>query len=296
MNTDILLIGAGFAGHVAKEYYGDRAILTELKSVDYDDWVKVFKRHQPRYVLNMAAKTNTAKIENDDAYANEAWIANVQLPVMLAKLATDRGARFGSFSTAMGYHDPKGTKLFVETDPIVEFGQMCRYARQKWEGEKAISNAKDVDQSKVTIFRIHQPFSWYPHPANLLTKLLSRPNLLNEHSSFTCLDDAMPIIDTLLRSEDQSGLFHLANWGTTTHLAIGNKLKSAGLIPSDVELKELSRLELDKMTREKKGAYQPRVIFQTQRLQKLNLQMPKIDVSLNRAIADMAASQTVGVR
>ena len=285
----ILVIGQGFLGRVAKEHFGDRAILSSLNTTEPHLLAALIDSFDPDYVLNAAANTDTHGLERGENRVG-AIAVNMFLALTLAQLCVERGKRVIQPSTGMMIDlGPDGWNKWNENDPPnCPESRLCYYTRQKLAMEHLLLRAGLVDPKAVIVARFHQPFAGLHHPKNLLSKMRTHTTFLDEQSSFTSYEDALTALDQLVQNPDACGLFHLTSPGTISHRQIAVKLKAAGLIDEGVPIEPMTRAELDALVKERGGAYQPRVLMESTRLRSHGIMMENVEFAVDQAIAKMA--------
>lgn len=148
---------------------------------------------------------------------------NVDAQVYLAQWCSQHGVHCTLLSTGFLYNyddahprpsDPSSTALgFTELDPPNWTG--LAYVRLRQEMEEALAPYL----ASVLLLRINLPISRHPHPGNFLQKLVAYPRIASIATSFTVLDEMLPIFTHLLQHR-VVGCFNFTNPSTISHDSI----------------------------------------------------------------------------
>lgn len=201
-------------------------------------------------IVNFAAFTNVDAAEAQSGDKNGlAWKLNVDGPRYLAEVCNQKGKFYLHISTDFVFPGnevspgPYAEDAFIPDDP----SGIGWYGWTKNRAEKAISDTKGV---KSAIVRYGYPFraSEYPLKKDWARNLIS---LYNEHKlyplftdqvqSIIFIDDLALPITKILESE-QTGVFHVASYDTTTPYQVAKYLLQM-FTGENIELQEGSMVE-----------------------------------------------------
>ena len=220
-DDSVLITGAtGYIGSIATDFLKRGACVQEVHaygSVEMDVTNRNTVQQQldavkPDCVLHLAARADTDWCEE---HYDEAWRVNVDGSLNLVEEALDRSIPVVYFSSACLY--PRNDKYYSETNDLDAF---CRYTQTKLEAEQALDPHKD----RILNIRMRQPFSNHRHPRNLLHKLASYSQFIDEPNSMSHLEECLPVVWKLLQA-GKTGTWNITNEGWTTPLKIARLIK-----------------------------------------------------------------------
>lgn len=137
----VLVSGAGgFVGARIMTQLADRYTLCAfpkgmLAAADEAAVAELVRREQPDVILHTAAISDTGYSEQHPA---ESYRANVELPLWIAQVARQTGAKLVSFSSDQVYAGLDAVELFTEDRP---FSPANVYGRHKLEAEQRVLDA-----------------------------------------------------------------------------------------------------------------------------------------------------------
>lgn len=203
--TDFLNRGAGLPQVCS---YGSR----ELEVTDREAVAASIAQAKPDVIFHLAAKAETDWCEDN---FEEAKRVNVEGSLNVVQEGLACGARVVYFSSACLY--PDNSKYYCEQDAMQAF---CRYTESKLLAEQKLRPYAD----QVLIIRMRQPFSNHRHRRNLVQKLASYTEFIDEPNSMSHLEECVPIIWELCRM-GETGPYNMTNEGWTTPLRIAQLIK-----------------------------------------------------------------------
>lgn len=212
--------GTGYIGSTLADFLGRGADLTrvlawgraELDVTDHDAVRAAVREQAPDVIFHCAAKADTDWCEDHFEAARRVNVGGT-VNVVEEGLAAD--CRVVYFSSACLY--PDNDRPYAETDPLAAF---CGYTRTKLEAERALKPYAD----RILNVRMRQPFSNHRHPRNLLHKLASYTDFIDEPNSMSHLEECLPVVWEL-SCRGETGPFNLTNPGHTTPLRIARMIK-----------------------------------------------------------------------
>lgn len=185
--------------------------------------------YEPDVVFHLAAKADTDWCERNFEQARR---VNVGGTLNVVRAALERGAQVVYFSSACLY--PDNAKQHAEQDRMEA---LCRYTETKLEAERALEPFAD----RVLTIRMRQPFSNHCHPRNLLQKLASYTQFIDEPNSMSHVEECVPVIWELSIA-GETGPYNMTNPGWTTPLRIARLIREHW--NPDMDIAEISYEQL----------------------------------------------------
>lgn len=212
--------GTGYIGSLTTDFLRRGVGLPEVQScssteLDVTDRSMVADRldqMRPGVVFHLAARAETDWCEH---HFQEAKRVNVDGSVNVVEECLARDIPVVYFSSACLY--PDNSRAYAESD---EMRALCEYTRTKLLAEQELQPHMD----RLLNIRMRQPFSNHRHPRNLLQKLASYEEFIDDPNSMSHLEECIPIIWDLCRAA-QTGPFNIVNEGWTTPLRIARLIK-----------------------------------------------------------------------
>jgi len=212
--------GSGYIGSIVTDFLKRRADLPEVYSygsreLDVTDRAAVADRvgaAKPDVVFHLAAKADTNWCEE---HFEEARKVNVDGSVNVVEQGLAHGASVVYFSSACLY--PDNSKYYAEQDTM---SALCRYTETKLMAEQALHPYA----ARILNIRMRQPFSNHRHPRNLLQKLASYSEFIDEPNSMSHLEECIPVIWDLCQM-GAVGPYNMTNEGHTTPLRIARMIQ-----------------------------------------------------------------------
>ncbi len=197
----IMITGThGFVGMRAMEYYKDAiAVPGELVRNSGDKLINFVLEHKPEIILNTAAIADMGICEKNP---DDSYLANVKLPIVLAKAAKEIDAKLVSFSSDQVYTGCTGVGPYDENIELPTPTSV--YARHKLEAEqRALEIHPDTVMLRAT-WMYDMPMYNYVNRGNFLINTLK--SLMNrdimEYSStyfrgVTYVRQVVELLDTV---------------------------------------------------------------------------------------------------
>lgn len=212
--------GSGYIGAIVTDFLERSVALAQVWSygsagLDVTDRTAVAERIRalkPDVIFHLAAKAETDWCEDN---FEEAKRVNVDGALNVVEEGLTHGAQVVYFSSACLY--PDNARFYAEHDAMQAF---CRYTETKLLAEQKLKPCSD----EILIIRMRQPFSNHRHRRNLLEKLASYSEFIDEPNSMSHLEECVPVIWELCRM-GEAGPYNLTNEGWTTPLKIAHLIK-----------------------------------------------------------------------
>ena len=196
-----LIFGNGFIGARLRKAYN--CALSTIRLSSLNEAIAEIEKYKPDVVINCIGFTGGANVDGCEKEKQKTMDLNVFIPIILSEACFRTGVKFVHISSGCIYHFQKGSLPIDETvEP--DFFDLF-YSRSKIYAERAL-NENDL------IIRIRIPLDYYPHPHNILTKLLTFDRILNSANSITYLPDLIKAVEYLIEIR-ASGIYNVVNEG-----------------------------------------------------------------------------------
>jgi dTDP-4-dehydrorhamnose reductase len=293
----IVIVGAGFVGHLVKSHLGDQAMLLTGYFRSIHDLRTALKPLRPTVVINSALLGTSASIEKL-APSSPEWtehvLSNVLLPEWLALLAEELDYRLVHFSTLMfldwpGELNNGDTSGYNEVTGLVKNpAGLPVYTLMKWWAEQRLIHQRPsaVNPERIMIIRMHLLFSGIPHQRNLFSRMPRFTSFTTEPVSMTDMDGCIRVIGQLLAEPKAAGIFHCVNPGYLAPLRVAEIMQEEGLIPAG---QVLGRSTLAKIAQDS-GIPQPRVVAHSSRLPEFGITMEPIEAAARKSVRALASA------
>jgi len=273
----ILIIGKGYIGNnLVKQNIEHDIVHISKKDIDYTnpvDFSKFLSLDTFDWIINCTGFTGTPNVDGCEDFKEECYHYNVTVPLYLTKVANTFNIpilHIGSGCVYTGY-----TKHYAEND-ATNFGadgyDSSFYSKTKDAFEKLSAHLQRY------ILRIRIPFNGIPEPKNYLWKLLHYDNLISMHNSITNVDDLINFIYKFITLKPETGVYNVVNTGSIDARGVVAKLRERGL--------ENEKWHFIEMQAANFRVARSNCILSTEKIQKLGLQLPDINESLDRAIEE----------
>jgi len=284
---EILIIGRGFLGSLATDYFGRRAECigsTEVDITSLDSVRKVLGERLPRVVLNAVAYTGTADLEKPENQA-VGFSLNVQGPANLAIACQELDIRLVHVSTGMMFDGAgPGNDGWREQDrPEPHIYYAWTKALADW------SLYPYLEANHILVLRMHLPLSGRHHPKNFLQKLQKFSKVVDVQSSVTVTEDFLTAMDQLLKQE-AAGMYHVVNPGRISSYQIIELLKDEGVLQADKPVERIGWEELRVQVEKSGTAPQVFPILNTDKLQNAGIILPPIEKAIRVRIRQLKES------
>ena len=181
--------------------------------------------------------------------------------INVANACKKLGIYFVQLSSGCIYSGDNNGKGFSEGDTPNFNGSF--YSKTKAEAEKAI------DEIGALQLRIRIPIDHFPHPKNLIDKLLGYDQIVVAENSFTVIEDFLEATQALINKR-ATGIFNMTNPGHTNHEFIMKQYKK--LVDPSADFSYINAAQLDEITK----APRSNCVLNTDKREKLGVKMPEI--------------------
>ena len=214
----IVVLGAGgrLGAALARDYAAQHEVLAwgrqQADLADPDRVADAVRKAKPDVVINSAAMTNVDECEKERAKSE---LVNATAPGIIAKAATDVGARFIHISTDYVFSGDKKTPYAEEDEPA----PVSWYGETKLAGERAVTGA----DSRHAAVRVSWVFG--PDRDSFVDKALQTAMrgetvraVADKWSSPSYTADIGSALRALMNSAAPGGVYHVCNAGVCTWL------------------------------------------------------------------------------
>jgi 3,5-epimerase/4-reductase len=234
----ILIFGKGYVAHKFADFYGDEAVISDLRVEDYEGLLEELKRQEPDVVLNCVGKTGRPNVDWCEDHQEETMFGNVVVPVLMARACEELGIYMVHIGSGCVYTGDKNGVGFCEEDEPNFDGSF--YSKTKAWSEDIL---KGFD---VLQLRLRMPLDGEPGGRNFLSKILKYEKVISVPNSLSVLDDFLKAGGGLIEKK-ATGVFNMTNPGVIDHEEILEMYKE--IVDPDFEYELMSLDELEKVTK-----------------------------------------------
>ena len=234
----MLIFGKGYVAHKFLDYFGDDALISDVRIEDYSKVKAELESKKPDVVVNCAGKTGRPNVDWCEDNKMATISSNVVAPIILARVCEELETymvHIGSGCVYEGYNDGKG---FHEDDEPNFEGSFYSKTK-KWSEEL-------LKEFPILQLRLRMPLDGIPGPRNFITKITKYAKVISVPNSISVMKDFMMAADTLIKKR-ATGIYNVTNPGTIEHKAILDIYKE--LVDSEYEYEIFSLKELAKITK-----------------------------------------------
>ena len=207
MQNKILILGRGFIGNKIQEEL--RAEISDKMIFSFTDAEKEVKRFNPGIIINCIGVTGKNNVDDCEKVLDDALMANTFVPIMLGEVALRYGIRLVHISSGCMYHYDYAKNIPLDEESTPDLFELF-YSRTKIYSEQALKILSN--KHPILILRIRIPLDNYPHPKNILTKLINYKRVIDIPNSITYIPDFIKALKHLIEI-NAKGLFNVVNKG-----------------------------------------------------------------------------------
>lgn len=205
MDKKILIIGPGFIG--SRIHEDIQSVLSNSMINSIQDALGEIDKQKPDVLINCIGFTGGRNVDGCEDDIDATLKANTFVPLMLAEACARKGVKLVHISSGCIYHYDYQKDAPLTEDRAPDFFELY-YSRTKVYTERALDAM--AQKYRVLIPRIRIPLDDRPHPRNILTKLLSFPQVIDVPNSITYLPDLMTALKYLIE-QDACGIYNVVN-------------------------------------------------------------------------------------
>jgi dTDP-4-dehydrorhamnose reductase len=207
MKIKVLILGNGYIADRLRKQWG--CLIYDKKILSYQDAVRVYQKYKPRILVNCIGHVGLRNVDDCELDPDKCLLANTMVPIWLGEIAFRNPVKLVHVSSGCIYHyDYSSKKLITEEDEPDYYNLF--YSRTKIYSE-GVLNALSR-RSNVLIVRIRIPLDMYPHPRNILNKLIKYKTIIDIPNSVTYIPDFIRALEHLIKI-NAKGIFNLTNKG-----------------------------------------------------------------------------------
>jgi len=272
----ILLLGKGYIGnYLANFATTDFDVLHFSKQdLDYSHphiFQNCLEKETPSWIINATGYTGKPNVDACEKDKDKCYTYNVDVPLSLTKIANDANIpiiHIGSGCIYSGYE-----KHYTEED-VPNFG--LEQTHSSFYSKTKDSFEKFTDNLNRYIFRIRIPFNGVPEPKNYLWKLLHYDNLITKQNSITNVDDLIQFVYKFITEKREPGIYNVVNDGSISAQDIVFKLMKNKLTNKNWKFVTIEEANFK--------VQRSNCILSTNKIKSINLSLPSIEESVDKAI------------
>jgi dTDP-4-dehydrorhamnose reductase len=272
--SKILIFGKGQLGTLYREWYEDRGINVFVADVDIrnaEAVIKIVEETRPDLIINTAAKTSIDWCEENK---EECFAVNTLGADNIASAAEKGGIYLVHISSGCVQESLTESDIKTEDDKP---NPLCFYAWTKVWAENLIEDRIERGNLSALILRPRQLLSSAASNRNALVKMLTYTKFIDTPNSCTVVEDLIDVTSKLVE-KDVLGLVNVVNPGVTSPLKIAKVLRE--IIKPDMQIQEISKAELNKMTKAKRID----CVLSDERLDSLGLKLGSLEIRLPEVV------------
>lgn len=200
----ILILGAGYIGRRIQQETG--YVICDQKISSYQDLLAIVKKYKPHTLINCAGYVGKNNIDDCEKAIDECLLANTFLPIWLGELACRTKIKVVHISSGCIYHYRYTKDKPIREGKKPDYNDLF-YSRSKIYADQVLEHL--TKSFNILILRIRVPLDIYPHPRNLLTKLIKYKKVISEPNSVTYIPDFIKALEHLLKIKAK-GTFNVA--------------------------------------------------------------------------------------
>lgn len=274
----MLILGKGYIGTLLSKELGCQ--IKSQKELEYtvvENLTDYLNKNNISWLVNCFGFTgnpNVDQCEQNMDYKIKTWEYNVQVPLMLATVCKQLGINFINISSGCIYNGYE--KDFTEDDPS-NFGvwnkESSYYSKSKHACELNLTNF-DCYQLRIRI-----PFCFRNERKNYLSKIYNFTKVIPDNNSITSVYDLSQFIKRLVHKKPETGIYNVVNEGMINGVEVKSML---GFYETDI----VSESDLNLNCKRSNCA------LSTQKITRLGLQLPPVEESLKRDIAQFLINRS----
>lgn len=288
MNT--LILGKGYIGNYLKTQLSVPTLSTihiSKKDLDYTNpyvLEKFIAKKEFKWIINCTGYTGVPNVDACEDNKEVCYYYNVTVPLYLTKVANKYNIpiiHIGSGCVYTGYD--KAYTEFDKTNFGADTFESSFYSKTKDTFEKLSSDMKRY------VFRIRIPFNDVVEPKNYLYKLYKYNNLISCKNSITDVSCLTKFVHDFITLKDNSkkeiynygnGIFNITNPGAVEAKSVTELMKQYGLVNPEWNFVSIEEANF--------RVARSNCILHSDVLQKFNMELPNIDIVLNKNIKAFA--------
>lgn len=205
--SEILILGNGYIAQRIQKEWGCR--IYDKKILCYQDLVDVMKTHKPHILINCVGYVGENNVDDCEKDIEKCLQANTFLPIWLGEIAFRNPVKVVHISSGCMFHYDYERQHPITEELPPDYYKLF-YSRTKIYSESVL-NPLSL-RCNILIVRIRIPLDIYPHPRNILTKLIKYQKVIDIPNSITYIPDFIKALKHLLEI-DARGVFNAVSKG-----------------------------------------------------------------------------------
>jgi dTDP-4-dehydrorhamnose reductase len=216
---------------------------------------------QPTIIINAIGKVGKPNVDWCEDHREETFQSNVMVPIMLREACKKREIFWVHISSGCVYYSHHENQVYSEDNEPNFYGSF--YGRTK------INIERILKEFGVLQLRPRMPFDEYPHPRNLITKLVNYKRVIDVPNSITHVHDFLRIMEVLMVKRE-TGIWNVVNKNPITHPEILEMYQE--IVDKDFQYEVV---DLDKFNSEVK-ARRSNCVLSVEKLEKYGIPIPEV--------------------
>lgn len=260
-----MVFGKGQIAEFLPHYFSD-VVLAEADITKPEEVEREIFKHQPRVVINTAAKTSIDWCEQNK---EEAFKVNTLGAYNIGEICLRYKIFLVHFSSGCIYHSTTYDQIYKESDKP---NPRCYYSWTKVWADNLLG--KDPN---LLILRPRVVISSEISPRNTLAKLMVYSHFIKDQNSVTIVEDLMNVLPKMVEKR-LSGTFNIVNKGTISPLEIARLLQKR--INPAMDIQETTLDEVNKNLVAKRCS----TVLDTTALTTVGFELPHVDDAVPKVV------------
>ena len=206
-NKEILVLGKGFIGEMLEKAL--QCSITDQYISSLKDAQKIIEDFKPKVLINCIGSTGENNVDDCEKDPDETLMANTFVPIILSEVALRYNIKLVHISSGCIYHFNYSEDEPIVEDKIPDFFELF-YSRTKIYSEQILNTL--AKKYPILIVKIRIPLVGFPHPKNILTKLIQYKSVIDVPNSITYIPDFVVALEHLINMEAE-GIYNVVNKG-----------------------------------------------------------------------------------
>lgn len=271
----ILILGKGFLGTKYEEYFKTKYhVNTSKVDIGSPDIAGELRYFDPDVVINCAAKSGRPNVDWCESHKIETLRSNLEAPLNLMRHCLAHQKYLVQLGSGCIYEGGNAGLGFSEDDAP-------NFFRSFYSTTKAALNIA-MKPFPVLQLRLRMPLDSQPGSRNLISKLVSYPEIISLPNSVTFIDDLMEVTEKLILQR-ATGIYNVASPQPITQQEILECYKRH--VDPNHQYKIISLAELESKT----AAGRSNCVLSTKKLETAGIQLLPTAAKLEVTMHDYAA-------
>ncbi|MDP8216758.1 MAG: sugar nucleotide-binding protein [Candidatus Kaelpia imicola] len=206
-SKDVLILGKGFIGEMLERAL--QCSITDKYISSFRDAQKIIEEFKPKVLINCIGSTGENNVDDCEKNPDKTLMANTFVPIILSEAALRYNIKLIHISSGCIYHFNYSEDEPIAEDKIPDFFELF-YSRTKIYSEQILKIL--AKKYSILIVKIRIPLTGFPHPKNLLTKLIEYKSIIDIPNSITYIPDFINALEHLINIGAE-GIYNAVNKG-----------------------------------------------------------------------------------